>query len=251
MTNMNTSHKTKPSALYDNAFFEPFIEGAGLSAMKIFSVLHEYYQPERAVDVGCGRGAWVAALRKSGVGQVVGVDGDYVDTDALLFPKSDFVPMDLQAPVGLDQKFDLALSMEVAEHLNPTSSSAFVRFLVSLAPVVLFSAAIPGQPGVGHINARWPSFWVREFEAHGYLALDFIRPRLWHDESVYLHYRQNSLVFVSASELSGNPKLASLVNQPRANCLTLVDEGIIEQQMTLRETFSRLPGQLRRWLFRP
>jgi hypothetical protein len=52
------------------------------------------------------------------------------------------------------------VSLEVAEHLQPKRSASFVADLVALAPAVLFSAAIPGQPGTDHINPRWQDEWA-------------------------------------------------------------------------------------------
>ena len=244
---MNTNN---PSSIYTSDFFAPFVEGSGRSAQRIFDVVLKVYKIESAVDVGCGRGAWVAALRAMGVSSVVGVDGEYVDTGTLLFPKENFISMDLQQPKPLHQRFDLAYSVEVAEHLNPKSSTGFVRFMTSLAPVVLFSAAIPGQEGVGHINAQWHSFWIKEFAAQGYRAYDFIRPAIWHDENVYLHYRQNVLVFADQKLSVDDQKFSSLLRSETAMCLTLVDEDILRQQLGLRESLRRMPGQIKRWLFR-
>jgi SAM-dependent methyltransferase len=240
----------RPASLYTNDFFAPFIVGAGKSASTIFGVLREYYQPASVVDVGCGQGAWVAALRAAGVARVVGIDGDYVNTQELLFPVEDFLAMDLADPKPVSERFDLAYSMEVAEHLPTKASRDFVKFLTSLAPVVLFSAAVPGQAGVGHINAQWPGFWEGLFRECGYSAIDAIRPRIWHDETVYLHYRQNALVFVDDRALNLDPQLSGLKPAPPANCLTLVDEDILMQQLGLRASLQRIPRLCRAWLSR-
>jgi hypothetical protein len=62
---------------------------------------------------------------------------------------------DLESPIRLERTFDLAISMEVAEHLSPGRAPSFVDDLTGLAAVVLFSTAIPGPGGIGHINEPW------------------------------------------------------------------------------------------------
>src|SRR5579862_3100091 len=66
----------------------------------------------------------------------------------------------LDRPFNLGRSFDLAMSFEVAEHLPPDAAKGFVDSLTRLAPLVLFSAAIPFQGGVGHINEQWPEYWA-------------------------------------------------------------------------------------------
>ena len=96
----------------------------------------------------------------------------------------------------LSKPFELAQSLEVAEHLDHIFAANFVQLLTSLADVVLFSAAIPYQGGVCHINEQPPAYWAELFAKQGYVCLDFLRPSIWSDESVLWWYRQNLLVFV-------------------------------------------------------
>lgn len=69
--------------------------------------------------------------------------------------------------------------------------------LCALAPVVLFSAAAPGQGGLGHVNEQWPAYWVERFERHGYRCSGALRWRFWCDDRVESWYRQN-LLFATA-----------------------------------------------------
>lgn len=60
-------------------------------------------------------------------------------------PKGCFRAADLSQPFQLAEFFDLAICLEVAEHLPKQSAPGFIQSLVRLAPVVLFSAAIQLQ----------------------------------------------------------------------------------------------------------
>jgi SAM-dependent methyltransferase len=153
------------------------------------------------VDVGCGTGAWLEVLREAGVTDVIGIDGSHVTPELLRIPRALFHAHDLATPLSLSRRFDLAMSLEVAEHLPPGAAERFVGDLAALAPVVLFSAAVPGQGGTRHINERWPEYWESLFRACGYVVVDCLRPRIWDQKEVEFFYAQNALLFVDEHQL--------------------------------------------------
>lgn len=157
--------------------------------------------PRSVVDVGCGLGTWLAVFAGNGVSDVVGVDGKYVDTDRLEIPPERFVAHDLATPLSVGRRFDLAVSLEVAEHLPADRAAVFVASLTGLAPFVLFSAAIPFQGGTNHVNEQWPGYWADLFEARGFAPVDCIRREVWSDERVEWWYAQNTLLFVNETRL--------------------------------------------------
>lgn len=153
------------------------------------------------IDFGCGVGGWLAAFQKHGVTDLLGIDGDYVPRDMLHIRRDQFLAMDLTAIRAPSRKFDLACSLEVAEHLPEESSDQLVEALVAAAPVVLFSAAIPSQGGVHHVNEQWQSYWAEKFERHGFVAVDCIRPLIHQDPRVEWWYRQNTLVYCARDRI--------------------------------------------------
>lgn len=192
---------------YLRRFYELQQEGSFRSAMRMLPHVLQLLSPLSIVDVGCGVGTWLAAARELGVPEVFGVDGDYVDRDLLRIPPERFRPVDLTRPFRLDQTFDLALSLEVGEHLPEPSAHDYVESLTRLAPVVLFSAAIPGQTGENHINEQWQAWWVERFSKFGFVALDCIRHRVWQDSAVEWWYAQNTLLMVREDHLNSSPRL--------------------------------------------
>jgi len=153
--------------------------------------------PRRAVaDIGCGTGTWLAAALQQGAETAFGIEGDWVTPAMLDDPRITFAPQDLEQPFT-GPRADLALSLEVAEHLSPARAASFVADLVALAPAILFSAAIPGQGGVGHLNEQWHSWWAALFAGHGYRAYDVIRPTIWTDEAIPAWYRQNAVLYLA------------------------------------------------------
>jgi hypothetical protein len=125
----------------------------------------------------------------------------------LRIPVDRFLAHDLLEPVSLERRFDLAMSLEVAEHLPARSARDFVATLVKLAPVVLFSAAIPHQGGTRHVNEQWPRYWATLFDQFNYGAVDAIRERIWDRSDVAYYYAQNVLLFVDRAAHANYPAL--------------------------------------------
>lgn len=177
------------------------------SAEAVVSILLENFRPTSAVDLGCGVGTWLSVLRARGVTEIYGLEADEVPIELLKIPPECFERADLRRPVELSRTFDLALSLEVAEHLPASAAAPFVASLVKLAPVVLFSAAIPDQGGIHHVNEQWPQYWCGLFAGQGYVMIDGIRRRIWRNEDVKVWYRQNILMFARHEMLESHAGL--------------------------------------------
>ena len=175
---------------YDQQFYDTITDGSVRSANAVAGFY--YYllgEPQTVVDIGCGRGVWGKQFETLGC-EVLGVDGGYVYD-----PVIPFMAHDLRNPLVLDKKYDLALCLEVAEHLPEESADTLIDSLCNASDKVLFSAAIPYQTGHGHINCQWPSYWAEKFRQRGYAWGDY-RSDFWHNENVEPWYRQNMLLFV-------------------------------------------------------
>lgn len=195
---------------YSPQFFSSHSSGSYNSAKRIVPRIISLVRPRSVVDVGCGNGTWVKAFLESGLSDCLGIDGAYVRREELEIPEANFMSADLERPIALDRSFDLALSLEVAEHLRPGNAENFVATLVKLAPVIVFSAAVPGQGGTHHVNEQWPQYWNELFRKRGYIAADPIRAEIWDDESVEWWYAQNLFFFVRRDRLDRYPVLKGL-----------------------------------------
>jgi SAM-dependent methyltransferase len=166
------------------------------------------------IDVGCGVGTWLSVFLEHGVTDVQGIDGPYVDVEALLIPRDHFVKADLSASLPrLDRRFDVALCLEVAEHLPASSTENLVEALTSYSPVVVFSASVPFQEGTGHINEQWLEYWIERFSNHGYVAIDYLRPKIWNNPAVEWWYAQNTIFYVNERALAEYPRLQDAQNR--------------------------------------
>ena len=198
------------SSPYTAAFYDQIRPGVRQSARVVVPLILDHLSAlearmPRVVDVGCGEGWWAHEFAQHGC-EVIGVDGAYVDGSPL---GSRFLPHDLAHPLPghLAGRFDLAVCLEVGEHLPAARSEGLVRDLVDLAPVVLWSAAIPGQGGVGHVTERWPTYWTDLFSQRGHEVSGALRWQLWDDANVEPWYRQNLLVTAAPEVAAELPAL--------------------------------------------
>jgi SAM-dependent methyltransferase len=190
---------------YSPQYYRRLKIGASDSAKAVVPAVVELIHPTSVVDLGCGTGAWLAEFKRCGVADIVGVDSTQVPVDALEINPQDFVTTDLTEPLRLQGYFDLAMSLEVAEHLPPEKAEQFVETLTHLAPIVLFSAAVPHQGGEHHINEQWLSYWIDRFAERGFVALDPFRRLLWERTDVDWWYAQNLILFVQRDHLARFP----------------------------------------------
>ena len=179
---------------YDLEFHKRISSRSVRSAEIVLGRLFSHKTPNSIIDVGGGRGNWAKAALSLGVEAAMVIDAPGAPTDEVV-GKVQFLGHDLLKTLPQLCRRDLAICVEVAEHLPPTRAEGFVAELCQLSDVVLFSAAIPFQGGDGHLNEMWPEYWAALFSAHGRSPWDILRHQIWKDRRVDWWYRQNALVF--------------------------------------------------------
>jgi SAM-dependent methyltransferase len=180
---------------------------------KVVRHIVETYSPSSVLDVGCGLGTWLHNVVEAGVVDVVGIDGVAIPLQKLLFETSRFIQVDLREPFDLGRHFDLAICLEVAEHLPAGSDAQLVDSLTRHSDRILFSAGCPGQPGQNHINCHWPEYWQGYFNARGFVCIDELRWRFWADQSIEPWYRQNMFIASKDPAAAGTePRLAAVIH---------------------------------------
>lgn len=198
---------SEAAKLQYNADHQQAIAEKLASARILLPMVRELMPVDSVIDVGCGYGAFLAVWQELGVADWLGVEGPWITRENLLVEADRVVVRDLEAPLDLDSQADLAMCLEVGEHLTPARAPGLIADLVACAPTVLFSAAIPGQGGTGHINEQWPGYWVRLFRQQGYECVDAFRAGLWDNPRVCWWYAQNAFLFVRWNLLESQPAL--------------------------------------------
>lgn len=175
---------------YDHSSNLHSINGAKVA----LPILLGAYLPASLLDIGCGLGTWLKAALDLGISDVLGVDGVVISPETYLGPKHLFAQHDLAMPLRLGRRFDVAICLEVAEHLEPEAAKVLVTSLTKHADTIFFSAACPNQPGQHHINCQWPSYWQSIFNSLEFACDDAVRWLIWSDSRIEPWYRQNMFV---------------------------------------------------------
>lgn len=185
---------------YSSEFFDSLRDGSRRSAEIIVPLILNLFRPSSVIDIGCGTGSWLSIFKKHGL-DILGVDGDYIDSNSLEVPQEYFVRADLSKPLKIDRTFDVVMSLEVAEHLEAEYADQFVDNLIAHGSFIVFSAAIPFQGGTHHVNEQWPDYWAAKFAARGFTCIDYLRPKIWNCPDVESWYAQNLFFYIQEEKL--------------------------------------------------
>lgn len=219
------------------------------AAAEIVPVVINLLHPKSVIDIGCGTGTWLSLFKQHGITDITGVDHPQTDFSLLKISKDKFIPADLSKPYRTNRKYDLVVSLEVAEHLSAAAADTYVETLVALGDVILFSAAIPYQGGEGHVNEQWPQYWMNKFGKHGYGFNDSIRQQVWLNSKVEWWYRQN--IFLVINNRNANLPLKATQVLPMVHpehYLSTAEtlQNTVEGRAGIRKSFGILIRALRR-----
>lgn len=210
------------------------------AAEQVLPVLFEIYKPSSILDVGCGLGNWIEVAKKISGAEIKGVDGDYVDRRLLKIEENEFVECDLTKPFDLNRKFDLAICLEVAEHLPEASAEGFIKSITNHSDVIMFSAALPGQGGQHHINEQWPSYWQEHFNNCGFEMMDFFRFKIWNNPKIEYWYKQNLFLVVRKGHKLAKNEAEIAYSLVHPELLELIHEQYQNKILLLKGTIHKL-----------
>ena len=193
--------------LYSPRYYQTMVEPyAQRSAQPMAKSIIETFHPKSVVDVGCGSGALLVALRKLGVRHLLGLDSSEAGLNIANARGLNTRRFDITTGhMACAECFDVAVSMETAEHLPADAADRYVALLCSLASVVIFTAAQPGQGGIGHFNEQPRQYWVDHFLACGMHPADELvaawQP-VWAAAGVAGFYTRNLMIFKSSAPVN-------------------------------------------------
>lgn len=128
------------------------------------ALLYEVIQPRAVIDWGCASGLYLVPFRERGC-QVYGIDAE--PRAGALLDAETFERRDVRFRINAG-RHDLALCIEVAEHVQSEYAETLVANVADSAAVVFWSAAHPGQGGAYHWNEQPKEYWLNLFHAHGF-----------------------------------------------------------------------------------
>lgn len=181
--------------------------------------LMKLFQMHSVIDIGGGVGTFVKEAMQAGVEEGICVDL-YEGESCLEIDKDYFLSFDLnQISQRKDelleklgyQKYDLAVCLEVAEHLEKGNAVDLIDLLTGCSDIILFSAAIPYQGGDGHVNEQWPEYWEDLFRQKDYKKVDWFRRKFWDAYECIGYYRQNVLLYMKEDKISEYPQIRKFI----------------------------------------
>lgn len=201
------------SMIYTPEFYDRERATSEAGARAILPLVFERYHFRTVIDIGCGCGCWCVEAARLGAENALGLDGAWAQDAGRLLPGRGvswhFIARDLCAalPAAI-QLWGLAICLETVEHLPPTRGPGLVRELCMLSPIVLWSAATPGQCGEGHVNEQPERYWERLFAEYGYRPDRWIREAIAERDDVPSWYRSNVMLYLSPG--LAEPRLAGI-----------------------------------------
>ncbi len=130
-------------------------------AKRLAKWIKDELNPKTVLDLGCGPGTYVECLN------AIGVSCLGYDVDKRVEGKKD---LKCQSLLSVADTADVVLCMEVAEHIESSVNNQIVESVAkALNPggYLIWTAAQPGQGGVGHINCQTKSYWDSQLKQTG------------------------------------------------------------------------------------
>jgi cyclopropane fatty-acyl-phospholipid synthase-like methyltransferase len=191
----------RDDSVYSDAYYEKYIEGPARQAAPAIadSVLADF-APTSVLDVGCGSGALLAEFAARGV-TARGLERAEAGLARCRARGLDVESFDLELETSTARRADVVLSTEVAEHLPEKFADRFVALLGEAGPVVVLTAATPGQGGTGHVNEQPNDYWIAKFVQRGfeYREATALAWRTdWRRRGIPSWYANNVMVFARA-----------------------------------------------------
>lgn len=153
---------------YDASYYQQINDEEAPQAERLADILVWYYRPKSVIDIGCATGLYLKPFYQRKI-DIYGVDyaESAFDTALLQVPRTKIHRQDITTTAA-KHLADLALCIEVLEHIPADGAATAVRFICHSADAVVFSAAQPGQGGVGHINCQPKAYWEALFATNGF-----------------------------------------------------------------------------------
>lgn len=150
-------------SVYDDKFYDDFGWEANEMARWFLPLLQSVVPFRSFADVGCGEGHYLRFLSDNGIHgtNLLGIEGSPAACRRWQGLGFEVERHDLRLPFhkNLYGKFDVVMSLEVAEHVEAEFAEVFVATLTLLSDTVVMTAAPPNQGGEHHVNEQPKSYW--------------------------------------------------------------------------------------------
>ena len=158
-----------PTEIYDEKYYERRLLNAVREDTNYMgNMLIREFNPNSIIDIGCGVGNLLEPFLANGI-KIKGIEGNPAAFEYAVVPKENLTQHDLREPYYPECEYDLAISIEVAEHLSKRFADTFVDTIARCSGTAVITAATPGQGGTHHVNEQPHEYWISKFEERNFL----------------------------------------------------------------------------------
>lgn len=153
--------------------FEGIKEEETPFAKNLSTWIKRNFDGKKIIDLGCGPGIYVDEMVNLGLNAT----GYEPDTRTLKYSKN----VRNKSLFEVEDPSDLVIFMEVAEHIPSDRNDEIVESIFRNMKddgVLIWTAAVPGQGGDGHINCQTKDFWLKKLEKAGLVNDEEIQENL-------------------------------------------------------------------------
>jgi cyclopropane fatty-acyl-phospholipid synthase-like methyltransferase len=164
--------------VYDDQYYEHLVDPVMAESSEVMarSIVDEL-QPASVIDVGCGTGLLLRALKERGV-RGTGLERADAGLKRCEQRGVQAEKFDILADEPGDWRAEVVISTEVAEHLPPAAADRFVDLLCAMGHQIVLTAAEPGEPQAVHLNEQPTDYWIEKLQSRGF-RYDHARSERW------------------------------------------------------------------------
>jgi hypothetical protein len=191
--------------MYSAAFHKAIESDELPQAVRLANYIQTYIKPYVFYDFGCSTGLYLREVKKR-LPMIESKGFEFSEEAIATALCPDIIKTDLTVPLFFGKKSNtLGLCLEVLEHIDDSFWREVLTNLTNHCDILIFSAALPGQGGTGHINCRPRIDWIRRFHELGWVVDADATQHLVGYMKQGLHmgwFVANALVFIPANASS-------------------------------------------------
>ena len=156
--------------MYDREFHKTIENDEYPQAVRVGEYISMFLKPASFIDFGCSTGLYLREVQmKLPNISAIGFEFSQDAVDSALC--KNVYKVDLTESVQIEKiQNTLGLCLEVLEHIEDIHWKEVLTNMTNSCDKLIFSAAVPGQGGVGHINCRPKIDWIKRFHSLGWVV---------------------------------------------------------------------------------
>lgn len=131
--------------------------------------IRKKYNPQSIIDIGCGPGLYLSPFTDI-IHLGVDISFEAIDDKVRKISKDNFRVTNITLPTfTVPIKYDVALCLEVLEHIGMEHMEQTIKNLTSVSDRLIISIAQPGQAGLNHVTLQPYSYWEDLFKRNRFM----------------------------------------------------------------------------------